>query len=600
MQNPDAPEPASTGRQQPAGLPVSFHGSFGLYTEARGPVARRACVLFLQPWGYEEQCTHKFFRLIADELAERGIASLRFDYPGTGDALDLPPEAASLDVWRNAVTAAFGELSRLTGHAPVFIIGHGIGASIGLSMADGFGAALAGIAVMAPVVSGRSYLRELQLWSRVIDDGLGLPEHLRSTDAVSIGGHVMAPAIAAGVKAMTAGALLPQMPRPSLYLVRGDRAADKELADAAIAGNPQAEVADYIGYDAMVANPAMAEMPHEAGETVVQWIDAKASQDARTVLDPQQEPAILRGDGFCETAMRFGPSQRLYGVLTEPLGKRRGAAALLLNTAYDRHCGWGRNGVAMARKLAAQGIASFRFDPANVGDSPPVPGAAQQVLYAKSQEDDVLAALDVLESRNLLPAIAVGRCSGGYLAFRSLIRDERLRGGCLANPYVFYWDPARPVDASLSVVPRSLDTYRKLLLSPQTLRRIFDGRVDLKNAMRNFLRVGIQRFLLKTGLHHVVSAEARTMHRDIRRAFGRLEGRGVPLYLLYSENDVGLEHFYQQFGVDGRGLQRYSTAKLEMLEGVDHNFSPAWSRERYTQKVVELALVCNEVPSGKP
>ncbi|MDQ0458163.1 alpha/beta fold hydrolase [Rhizobium paknamense] len=571
--------------QTPAALPIGLPDCFGLYTEARGAPARQAAVLFLSPWGYEELCTHKLFRLMADGLAARGIASLRFDYPGTGDALD---EVTSLDCWRKSIREALSALGRMTGDAPVFLLGHGLGAALALVMADALGDRVAGVVSMAPVASGRAYVRELQFWSRVIDDGLGLPEHVRITDRVAIGGHAMPPAIAEELKRFNVSALLPQAEKPMLFVVRGERPADGDLTEAALALNPLVERVEYQGYDAMVANPAMAVMPRATAHAVVGWIDSKASK-LRRDLRTSEAPALLETDGFREEALRFGPQGRLYGVLTEPAGARRGATVLLLNTAYDRHSGWGRNNIDMARKLAQRGIACLRFDPANVGDSPPLPGAPEQVLYSEHQLLDVKAALDLLEARQLLPALAIGRCSGGYLAFRALVEDERIKAACLANPFVFYWDPLREVDGNLSVVPRSLDTYRKLLVSPQTLKRIFSGKVDLKNAARNFARVGWRRFLLKTGLNHVATPEARLVHREVKTAFARLLARNAKLLLLYSENDVGLEHFYQQFGVDGRGLKRYGNAEIEILAGVDHNFSPPAARALYLERVITLA-----------
>ncbi len=144
---------------------------------------------------------------------------------------------------------------------------------------------------------------------------------------------------------------------------------------------------------------------------------------------------------------------------------------------------------------------------------PPVPDLPDQVLYAETQYDDVEAALAVLEERMLLPCVAAGRCSGGYLAFSCLIKDHRIAGACLANPFVFYWDPRRKVEDSLAVVPRSLDTYTHRLFQVQTLRRMMRGDVDVKNAVRNFAIVGARRALNRLGLSHAFSREARLERR---------------------------------------------------------------------------------------
>lgn len=75
----------------------------------------------------------------------------------------------------------------------------------------------------------------------------------------------------------------------------------------------------------------------------------------------------------------------------------------------------------MARELARNGVASLRFDAANIADSPPVEGVPEQVLYDVRQNDDVVAALDFLSAQIAGPIVAAGRCSGAYLAFNGAL-----------------------------------------------------------------------------------------------------------------------------------------------------------------------------------
>ncbi|HBF28579.1 alpha/beta fold hydrolase [Rhizobium sp.] len=583
-------------RQKAAAQPVNFAATFGLFQPANGVSAhavRNAAVLFLPPWGFEELCTHKLFRLMAEEFAADGIASLRFDYPGTGDALDDATGAITLNVWQDTISQALALLQERTGGLPVILVGHGLGASLALAMAHGL-EGLCGLVAMAPVVSGRTYLRELQFWARVIDDGLGLPEHLRIRGGTSIGGIIMPDGVSAALKKKDFSAASPHRSIPHLFVNRLERPGDKMLSEQMAAKGARVELSDYIGFDAMIANPSMARLPLETMENLVSWVVRLAAglgrPDHLPLANAVVDTARLETRDFCETAMRFGRGQRLYGILCEPVGARRGATVLLASTAYDRQAGWGRSGVAMARRLARVGIASFRFDPANVGDSPPVPGFPEQVLYAETQYDDVEAALNVLEERDLLPAIGVGRCSGGYLTFSSMLKDHRLVGACLANAFAFYWDPRRDVDGVLRVVPRSLNTYRQLMFRGGTFRRLICGDVDIKNAVRNFISVGWSRFIHSTGLGNIMSARARLAHAQVMSAFKRLAKRKVKLILLYSENDVGLEHVYQHFGAHGRGLKRYDNVQMQIVPETDHNFSPESAQQRYFEEIRDLAL----------
>lgn len=583
-------------RQKAAAQPVSFAGTFGLFQSANSvspTVARNAAVLFLPPWGFEELCTHKLFRVMAEEFAADGIASLRFDYPGTGDALDDDAGTMTLDVWYNTISAAFALLRKKTGDLPIMLVGHGLGASLGLEMAERL-EGLCGLVAMAPVGSGRGYLRELQMWARMIDDGLSLPEHLRLRDVTSIAGLIMPDGVSSALKKKDFSTVNPHRSIPHLFVNRPDRPGDKALADLMASKGARVEQSDYLGFEAMIANPSMARLPLETMEHLVSWVvrcAAALGLPPHPVSTPEiSDAAQLVTRDFRETAMRFGRGQRLYGILCEPVGPRRGASVLLASTAYDRQSGWGRSGVAMARRLARAGIASFRFDPANVADSPPVPGFPEQVLYAETQYDDVEAALNVLEQRDLLPVVGVGRCSGGYLIFSCMIKDHRLTGACLANPFAFYWDPKRDVDASLRMVPRSLDTYKQLMFRGGTFRRLLKGDVDIKNAARNFLSVSWGRFIHRTGLGNIVTARARLNHAQVVSAFKRLAKRKAKLVLLYSEDDVGLEHVYQHFGVDGHRLTRYDNVEVQIVPDTDHNFSPEAAQQYYFKQIRDLAL----------
>ena len=126
----------------------------------------------------------------------------------------------------------------------------------------------------------------------------------------------------------------------------------------------------YLGYDELVSNPTIATQPEDVARQVVDWVGtlaASAGPAGGFQLSPF--PAVLEGDGFFEEPLRFGPNSRLSGIVCLPAGARRGASVILLGTAYDRQAGWARSTVELARTLALQGIASLRFDAANVGDS---------------------------------------------------------------------------------------------------------------------------------------------------------------------------------------------------------------------------------------
>lgn len=576
------------GAGRVAAWPIVFADTIGLYVPADVEATpRSAAVLFLSSWGFEEMCTRKFFRILAERMAVEGIASLRFDYPSTGDALDR--DDVTLADWEASVLAAAGQLRALSGCRTLILVAEGLGSAIAERIKERLDG-LAGIAHLAPSLVGRTYLRELAVWSKMVDEGLGLGEDQRMTEGVAIASHVMPPKIAEEVRRLNFAKPERTVAANYLVLERPVRVADTGLADALRAAGADVRFGSFEGYDDLVANPTIQQMPMEAVETVISWlrdVDPEAEPTARP--DSMPESGTLQGEAFTEIPVRFGVGDRLYGIICMPKERRVDSAVLITNTGYDRNAGWGRTSLRTARNLAALGIPSFRFDTANVADSPPVPGAPRQVLYSDWQNDDVRAALDLMAERIGGRVAVLGRCSGAYLALRSGYLDPRIGAIVSVNPYVFYWDPAVPVGGKLQFVPRSLDDYGQRLARLDTFRRILRGEVDIPAAARNILIALGKRLARRyVGITRHLPAN-RHVHAEVRRMFDAYAERRMPVRLVYSEADVGLDDLHLHFGPHNKGLRAYPNVELTMLPDTDHNVTPEASRKIVFEKIVEVA-----------
>ncbi|SOC40985.1 alpha-beta hydrolase superfamily lysophospholipase [Rhizobium subbaraonis] len=574
-----------------ASMPVSFSRTVGHYTPAMAGTAPSDCaVLFLSPWGFEEMCTRKLWRDLAERFAASGVSSLRFDYPGTGDAPDDMEFPGGLPVWEAAIEAAAAELRRLSGASRLILVGHGLGATFAALNAGSLGP-VEGAVLMAPVISGRFYLRELAAWSKMVDDGLGLSDEQRIAAKVSIAGLVMPGEIAAAVRGLSIQAIEAIPARSVLVVHRAARDNEAAFADRLESLGATVTRRDYDGYDDLVSNPTIARQPEAVATAVAAWV-ASLAADTGTAVHPAMPPAptIVEGDEFCEEPIRFGPRHRLFGTLCLPKGERRGAAVVLLGTAYDRQAGWARSTVETARYLASNGVVSLRFDAANVGDSPPVADAPGQVLFSAGQQDDVRAAFDLLGGRGLGPAVLAGRCSGAYLAFRSALEEERCLGVVAVNPFTFVWDEDENVEEALRYNPRSLGDYRKRALRADTFRRLASGEIDIRRAAGNICRqLGSRVARSAPSIFWRLSKFGRLRHA-VHASFGRLSERHVPMRLIYSETDVGLERYHAYFGADGTGIKAYPGVTVEIVQGADHNMSPPDAKTFLRRHILEMAL----------
>jgi alpha-beta hydrolase superfamily lysophospholipase len=568
-----------------AARPVTFSRTIGLFTPAADGAAR-AAVLFLSPWGLEELCVRKAWRELADALSDIGIASLRYDHPGTGDALDPPDGSGTPDGFeplREAAHAAAAHLRGLSGVETIILVAQGFGALLVPAFAGSAGGfpGVAGVALLAPVTSGRRYLRELSLWSKVVDEGLGLAPDSRdaTTGGASIAGLSMGEAMTLAVRSADLKTLRLPETLPVLVVERPQSDLDAAVSQQLQAGGSAVTRLVFTGYSALVSNPTIAQTPVELFRQLIDWIvPFAAPQGQPAALQPSA--GVLDGGDFIECPMRFGPGDRLFGILSTPAHAMPVATALIFGTGYDRQSGWARSTVETARALAGAGIASLRFDAAGIADSPPVAGGHTQVLYAPRQIADVRAALDLIEAIGLPDAVFVGRCSGAYLAFNAALSDPRCRGVIAINILSFAWDPRDDVDQMIRYNPRSMADYRSRAFRLETLGRILSGKVDLHRAARNIARLLVRRVSqAAASVLGPLSLSVDTQLRNrVHAAFRNLQARRVPVSLVFSEGDIGLSHLDRHLGKGGVLLKRYPNVTRHLIADADHNVTPPKAR----------------------
>ena len=137
-----------------------------------------------------------------------------------------------------------------------------------------------------------------------------------------------------------------------------------------------------------------------------------------------------------ERIVQFGDGGRLSGVLAIAAEAPPNLPpALFFNAGVVHRVGAHRLNVKIARRLAADGVSSLRFDLSGLGDSPP---AREALGYEQQSIEDIQAALDCLEAEiGQTSAIAIGMCSGADNAYRAAVVEDRLVGAVLMDPYAY-------------------------------------------------------------------------------------------------------------------------------------------------------------------
>ncbi|TQX84070.1 alpha/beta hydrolase [Rhizobium sp. rho-1.1] len=581
----------SAGSQHPishvvqAARPVIFADTIGMFQAPLGPSTRKVAVLFLSPWGFEEIAMRKMWRMLAEQFSLKGIPSFRFDYPGTGDALDKNAETNDLELWVDRACEACELLRKLSGVRHIIIVGQGLGAALAYKTSLRM-PGIAGVALLAPVISGHAYAREVLVLSRMTEG-----KAAATSDLPMLGGEAVAPTLFASIK----GVDLNRSPVPPVQhyflAARYDRPAQFKFNQHLFEKGKDVEAHPYEGFDEMLNNLTLSKPPLVVMEKLVKWVESIEKTFTNEVVSQPREAVLtpLNGVLFREKPVRFGDNNRLFGIVCEPgNGQRQKVSVLLLNTSYERAAGWGRSMTALARDLAAVGIASFRYDAANVGDSPALPGAPEQVIYSETQLDDVDAAVAFMETLELGRIILAGRCSGGYTAFRSLLRNEQLAGAVIANAHVLRWDPRQSLEDLLLFVPKPLNAYKYKAFSIKSWKKILTGRVNLKRGVLNILGLlkmrclGILRPILEK--LSMLSNAHKVIHRDMKKVCDR----GARLSFIFSDGDIGLNYFYQHFDVDSERLRLYPAVKFQIVKDADHNLLTPRARAVFQSEIERL------------
>jgi pimeloyl-ACP methyl ester carboxylesterase len=553
-----------------AARPLTFEGCAAWLHPSAGDVG----VLLCSPWGFEELCMRRGWRMLAARCADAGFPTLRFDYPGTGDSLgDHPP--ADLAALVAATVEAGGALRGHAGVRRLVLIGQGFGAMVASLAAAELGAE--GIALLAPPARGREHLRELRIWGAMVAEAM----HLTAPCAPGeVAGFSLPDALAASITTFDL-ADLQAAPARSFVALRPGRAAEARAAARLRDLGSNVTEAEYAGYEAALGNPTAARPPLALFDGLAKWLTQSFATEAQpSAVTPWSAPASLHGPGFREQMVGLEPGG-LAGVLCEPAGPRRGATVLMLNAGGDPHTGWARANVDQARALAQAGVASLRLDVSDVGDAAGRLSAEPVKLYHEQPVQDAVAAVDWLEARGLGPVLVTGRCSGAYTAFAAALRDRRITEVVLVNQRRFIWHDDGEVEAAVDKVAH----YQRQARNPlKLLTRWIRGELDLEAALARLGPAAVAAF---NGLLH---GHGRRLAQENRAALRSLQRRGVRLNLLYARGGEAHADLKALFGPSLGGLRAYENLHLNWLEGADHSLTPPAARAALLELLRASAL----------
>jgi alpha/beta superfamily hydrolase len=606
--NTRSPHDPAAGRS--AATPVVIDGCFGWLHERHGSNDHAAgrgadvALLLCPALAWEAMYSHHGMRLLADACAAAGYPTLRIGYPGTGDGRDVDAvrDGAGRDgtaehwsAWQCFLNGAADWLREATGARELVLVGLRIGGTLATLVAESRDD-VAGLILLAPVLRGHSYLRQLAVEAQMeagaggnaLAGGLDFHELQLSAETVGRIGQVD-----------LRHARLGHVRHVAIFQQDPTRLIDA-CAQAWTARGSAVSRHGFEGLQAMVRQNIHGDDSPIDLHGVTSWLqDAiparprlRAADGSDAIASPTTGPAILRLPGCIETPLRFGPGERLFGILCQPApGQGEGGvcdtAVIIGNTGRDPHVGIARFGVEFARRLAAAGIASLRMDFAGLGDSLGPAGSEHvlSALFDAPREPDFAAAVDLLQGLGFASIAVQGLCSGAYHALRAAVADARIDTVLLVNCPIFDWQAGDTVEAATRKLTSPSEYVRKLARS-DVRQQLVRGHL----AFRRILRAQLARLAARALDTARGAMAALGMHVaprcPARHAMATLAGRGARTLFLFSPGDAGIRAVEQAFGAAGAGLRRYRGTEMHIVPQLDHVLSRAAMRRIAADRMI--------------
>lgn len=398
---------------------TSHHGWYGdpaIWAAVQLPPQAALGVVLCPPLGQEGVIAYRGLRLLADQLAERGIASVRYDPPGHGDAAPSDDTESLFDGARRAA-----EVLRACGCSQICYLGLSSSALIASDVARPGDL----VVLWSPPTSGRVWLRKarglaaLELGTGRVADGIESLIGLELTEQ-------LAARLSAVAFHTTGGA-------SALVAVRPGEAPPPGAIDA--------DVIEVTGTAEFLDTTSMnSVLPVSAMTAISDWLADQATGTPTDLIAPPLRSELVVGEAV-ERIRWLGP-HALFAIECRPRRASEDAPLVLLHAGAAEHrVGAGDYQVGLARLLAHDGAASVRADRRGVGETGSVHPEDPSLFYSRewmADQDAIIAAMGVDGEHLAL----TGLCSGGWLAGQRTIDNPALIVDI--HPLEYRIEPAPP------------------------------------------------------------------------------------------------------------------------------------------------------------
>lgn len=560
---------------------------FGSYHAPAAPF-RDIGYVICPPLGWEGIQCYETVQRLADALSAAGFHTLRLHYDGTGESIGSDDDPGRVAAWLESIRLAVSALGALPGVAGVGLIGIRIGATLaGRAAAD---QKLRALVLWEPCVSGAQYTREMEILASA--SPTAARGKAAATDGIEGGGYLLTRETVDALNTIDLMKSKPDGSPDALLLCRDDRPPlfAKKLAEHLSREGCAAKLEQMPGYKELMTYPEKAKPGLEMVARIRDW--AVERSQVAAAPDAGEAPRLALAEEAVEDRarrrpIRFGPSRRMFGVITEPFGtaaNRTKPPVLMLTGGVVPRTAVNRMYVEIATRLAQHGHTVLRMDVSGICESAAGEGHAPNDPHAKTLLEDVRTAVELLLSTTRQQSITLlGLCSGAYASFQTAIADPRVRGIVLLNPEVFHLKDGSP---KFSQTEQSLAAkhYRQSLLSAAAWKKLLTGKANVRY-IGGFVTAKAKTAVVT--LRDRISARITKVPQGLPGDLHRLLSRGVNVAVVMAEGDTGHESLMTQLSAD-LDMLREMGFRLKMTPGPDHTFNDFATRRPLVDWLVEV------------
>lgn len=330
-----------------------------------------------------------------------------------------------------------------------------------------------------------------------------------------------------------------------------------------------------------------------------------------------KEEAVTFGAGDCllgvitDGALTGGARANLVGDDSVPIAAApvTRPAFVFLDSGSAHQVGPNHLYVKLARSLAEQGFSSIRFDDSGLGDGGRDEDGMPDVRSAGLQ---ARAAMDLLaRTRGIHSFILIGIHAGALNAFVAAQADTRVTGTVLINARMHLHGLDPQLGDQLHERAMARHSWRIALKSSfrsKNWKRVLDGQLKPGQVFSSMVGGPVRAVAgrvrsLGGGTAAVDTTSAAVGSGDVDKApdalamLQALGERGVHVYHLYGEADVGLDYFQAVLGRRFARLGTVAGSRLEVIPGADHGFTMLWSQDDLVGRVCSWARELPQAPA---